>query len=261
MARPLRVEYPGAFYHVLNRGIERRTLFNDDKDYENFLKLCRILHPKFKFILHSYCLMPNHYHLYIETPDANLSRLMQNLNSRYTQLFNRRYKRIGPLFQGRYKAILVDKENYSLQISRYIHLNPVKAKIVSKPEDYKWSSYRSFLGREKQEAFLETEWLLSQLANTIDRAKEDFHRFTMEGIHDTWNPFGRARGGTFLGEETFIDWAKEKFIAKAKDRSISRLREIQKPQDIGMTFPNPVDSLLRQDRLSFVFKGTQISER
>src|SRR3989338_4608181 len=137
MARPLRVEYPGAFYHVFNRGLERREIFRDRGDYERFLALCFKTHHSFKVVLHAYAFLPNHYHLYLETPEANLSRAMRHLDGLYTQSFNRRYTRVGPLLQGRYKAILVDKDNYSMQLARYIHLNPVQAKLAVRPEGYR----------------------------------------------------------------------------------------------------------------------------
>src|SRR3989338_4817159 len=127
MARPLRIEYAGAFYHVMNRGLERREIFQSSQDYEKFLTLLDPLFDRYQVRLHSYCLMPNHYHLYVETPQGYLSKIMRQLDGVYTQSYNRRYKRVGPLLQGRYKAILIEKENYSLELSRYIHLNQVKA--------------------------------------------------------------------------------------------------------------------------------------
>ena len=148
MARPLRIEYPGAFYHVMNRGLERRVIFRDRLDYQAFLHRCLEVHNRFKVIFHAYSLMPNHYHLMMETPAENLSRAMRHLDSVYTQGFNhRKERRVGPLFQGRYKAILIDKDAYALELSRYIHLNPVKAKIVNRPEDHAYSSFRYYVGR------------------------------------------------------------------------------------------------------------------
>ncbi|MBI4056913.1 MAG: transposase, partial [Elusimicrobia bacterium] len=177
--------------------------------------------------------MPNHYHFYLESPLGNLSRFMQNLESRYTQRFNRKYKRVGPLFQGRYKSILIDKENYSLEISRYIHLNPVKAKIVNKPEDYQWSSYSALIGLREPEIFLERKWLLSQMGSAASREEEFFHQFTLQGLGDKWDPSKEARGGSVLGKNDFIRWVREKMIPSKRDRSISRLRELQKPTEIS----------------------------
>jgi len=176
--------------------------------------------------------MPNHYHLYVETPDGNLTRFIQNLDSQYAQQFNRRYHRVGPLWQGRYKAILVEKESYALELSRYIHLNPVKAKLVRAPEDYVWSSYAAFLNQRSPEIFHETKWLLSQIGCSSDKAREALHRFTLEGLCEVWDPEDKALGGLLLGSMPFINWAKREYVRQSSDRSISRLREIQKPMDI-----------------------------
>ena len=122
---PLRIEYSCAFYHVINRGLERLEIFRSKKDYRAFLDLCLELHKRFGLIFHAYCLMPNHYHLMVETPEANLGRALRHLDGVYTQGFNKRHKRVGPLFQGRYKAILMEKEAYGVELSRYIHLNQI----------------------------------------------------------------------------------------------------------------------------------------
>lgn len=141
MARPLRIEYPGAIYHLTARGNARASIFRDDTDRLEFLVIIGNLTEQFNWCCHGYCLMGNHYHLLVETPDANLSAGMRQLGGIYTQRFNRRHNEVGHLFQGRYKSILIEKENYLLELSRYIVLNPVRAKIVADPADYSWSSY------------------------------------------------------------------------------------------------------------------------
>ena len=228
MARPLRVEYPGAFYHVFNRGVEHRTVFTDRKSYEAFLARLEALVKPLGLRAHSYALLPNHYHLYLETPRGNLSQIMQRLEGPYTQFFNAKHQRVGPLFQGRYQAILVEKESYSLEISRYIHLNPVKAGLARSPEDYEWSSYRAFLGREKPRAFLETDWLLAQFGETVANARVEFEKFTREGLGEAWDPFKEAKGGSLLGKESFLKQMQEAFLPRQKDRSLSRLNELQR---------------------------------
>lgn len=224
MARPLRIEYPGAFYHVMNRGLERREIIRDPKDYEKFLKVLADVQKPAGFICHSYCLMPNHYHLFLETPQGNLSKIMQETNGRYTQYYNRRYKRVGPLFQGRYKAKLIDQDSYSLQLSRYIHLNPVKAKMVSRPEGWRWSSYRSFVGATKRPDFLETDWLLKQIGNQ----RREFEKFTMNGLTDGWDPLEPTGRGPVLGAEAFVERIKERFVKKGRDGALTGLRELRK---------------------------------
>jgi REP element-mobilizing transposase RayT len=139
MARPLRIEYPGAVYHITSRGNAYQDVFLDDADRERFLEVLKQTVDRFNWLCHAYCLMMNHYHLLIETVDPTLSRGMRQLNGVYTQAFNRRHERVGHLFQGRYKAILVEKETYLLELSRYIVLNPVRAKMVKKPEEWEWS--------------------------------------------------------------------------------------------------------------------------
>ncbi len=145
MARPLRIAFAGAFYHVTARGNERRRIFLSHRDYEKFLSYMTDAVYKYDVILHAFVLMPNHYHFIVETPKANLSAFMHNLNGTYTTYFNIKRKRAGHLFQGRYKALLIDVNNYLLELSRYIHLNPVRAGITDKPESCRYSSYRAYI--------------------------------------------------------------------------------------------------------------------
>jgi putative transposase len=148
VARPLRIEFEGAVYHVTSRGDDRRKIFSTKRDYEKFKEYLRDAKEKYRFILHCYVLMSNHYHLLIETPEKNLSRIMHFINSSYTTYTNVKKKRNGHLFQGRYKSIVIDKDSYLLELSRYLHLNPVRAKMVDKPEDYPHSSYKSFISAQ-----------------------------------------------------------------------------------------------------------------
>ncbi len=168
MARPLRVEYPGALYHITSRGNAGQNIFRYDRDRLYFLSLFGELIERFNWLCHGYCLMNNHYHLIIETPRGNLSRGMRQLNGIYTQKYNQRYKKTGHVFQGRYKAIIVNRDSYLLELSRYVVLNPVRAHIAEKPEEWKWSSYRATAGVDTSPQFLTTEWLLF----SIRRSKE-----------------------------------------------------------------------------------------
>ena len=146
MARPLRIEYPDALYHVTSRGNRQEDIYLDDQDRNAFLKTLSRVCDRFNWVCHSYCLMSNHYHLMIETPEANLSEGMRQLNGVYTQTLNRNHSRVGHVFQGRYKAILVQKDSYLLELSRYIVLNPVRASMVHSAKDWRWSSYQSTAG-------------------------------------------------------------------------------------------------------------------
>jgi REP-associated tyrosine transposase len=154
MARPLRLEFAGALYHVTSRGDGREDIYRADADRRGFLDVLGEVQGRFHWTVHAYCLMSNHYHLLIETPDANLAKGMRQLNGVYTQRFNRSHDRGGHVFQGRYKAILVQKEAYLLELARYVVLNPVRARMARTPGEYPWSSYRAMIG-----AAVAPEWL------------------------------------------------------------------------------------------------------
>lgn len=173
MARPLRVEYPGAFYHVINRGNAGDAVFKSIRDREKFLEYLGKAAERFSIRIHTYCLMTNHYHLLVETPDPNLSRSIQWINVSYATYFNRKRDRRGHLFQGRFTSILIDADEYLKHLSRYIHLNPVRAKMVDRPSDYLWSSYPAFTGGKKPPDWLEVNWLLSQFGNKRKNAEKN----------------------------------------------------------------------------------------
>ncbi len=175
--------------------------------------------------------MPNHYHLMVETPAGNLSRAMRHLDGVYTQGFNSRKDRVGPLFQGRYKAILIDQDAYSLEVSRYVHLNPVVAKLVRRPEDHKYSSLPHYLSGGKPPVFLETAWLLGQFHRQAGVARRAFHRFTMNGLKDRWRPEAELRGGLILGSEAFFEKIRSQYLEGREDREIPQLRKSRRSPD------------------------------
>jgi len=223
MARPLRIEFPGAVYHIISRGNAKQSIFLDESDRRTFLKLLSSVVERFNWLCHAYCLMDNHYHLIIETPDGNLSRGMRQLNGVYTQGFNRRHGRDGHLFQGRYKSILVDKDNFLLSLCRYVILNPVKTGLVKRPENWKWSSYRETIGESKKPSFLTTDWILSQFGEKKSLAIIEYKRFVSEG-KDVEYPWEALRGQVFLGNDHFI----EKFKKVLKEKEI--LKEVPRAQ-------------------------------
>jgi putative transposase len=202
MARPLRIEYSGAVYHVTGRGNEKKPIFKDDSDRETFLQTLSQVNKRYHWFCHAYCLMNNHYHLIIETPDGNLSVGMRQLNGVYTQAFNKRHKRVGHLFQGRYKAILIQKDSHLLEVCRYVVLNPVRARAVEKPEMWKWSSYRATCGIGKSHLSLTTEWILGQFGSTRKIAERAYRKFVKEGMRGEtiWNA---VKAQSILGEEEF----------------------------------------------------------
>ncbi|MGH7826702.1 MAG: transposase [Candidatus Binatia bacterium] len=176
MARPLRLEFPGAIYHLTSRGNARQKMFFGDGDRELFLNILARVVSRYGWLCHGYCLMENHYHLLVETPKANLSRGMRQLNGIYTQSFNRRHHRVGHLFQGRFKAILVEKECYLLELCRFIVLNPVRVKSKSQVQAWEWSSYRATAGLAPTREFLTTDWVLGQFGKSRTTAQKRLRR-------------------------------------------------------------------------------------
>ncbi|MGE0826479.1 MAG: transposase [Candidatus Binatia bacterium] len=182
MTRPLRVEFPGAVYHVTARGDGREAIFIDDSDRRLFLEVVGHVLDRFAWQCHAYCLMGNHYHLLIETPEANLSRGMRQMNGVYTQRFNRRHARVGHVFQGRYKAIVVQKDEHLLELCRYVVLNPVRAGMVKRVQDWHWSSYRVTVGQTDSPSWVTTDWLLAQFGQRQAAAIRAYQQFVTEGV-------------------------------------------------------------------------------
>ena len=203
MTRPLRLEFPGALYHVTSRGNRRNPIFQDDADRRAWLDVLGRVCERHHFVIHSFCQMTNHYHLLIETVEANLSQGMRQLNGLYTQHFNWRHSHVGHLFQGRYKAILVQKESYLLELSRYIVLNPLRAKMVSSLDDWRWSSHHYFVSQEYPPSWLERDWLLSRFDNAHTAAVSAYQVFVLEGI-DGINPLTAIRHQILLGDDAFV---------------------------------------------------------
>ena len=202
MARPLRIEYPGAVYHITSRGNAKRSIYRGRADREAFLKTLKQVVDRFNWLCHAYCLMPNHYHLLIETVDPTLSRGMQQLNGVYTQTFNRKHARVGHVFQGRYKAILVEKEAYLLELSRYIVLNPVRAGLDRAAKGWKWSSYSATAGLVPVPSLLTTDWILNQFSSNKSEAQQRYRRFISQGRdYKVWEGL---KGQIYLGSDAFI---------------------------------------------------------
>lgn len=227
MARPLRIEYPGAFYHVTSRGNEQKDIFKSKKDREKFISYLESASVRYGAIIHAYCLMSNHYHLLIETPHGNLSQIMKHINSSYTTYYNVKRKRAGHLLQGRYKAILVDGDAYATELSRYIHLNPVRAGIVAIPEDYPWMSYRYYTG-EKVPDWLVTGFTLEYFSKHIETAKEKYKRFVHDLINQEYqSPLLETVASTILRSPEFVTAIQENHLnSKQADRDLPTLREL-----------------------------------
>jgi putative transposase len=204
MARPLRIEFPGAIYHVTTRGNAGEPIVRGDGERQAWLTVVGDVVDQFHWLCHAYCLMSNHYHLLVETPEANLSRGMRQLNGVFTQLINRRSARFGHLFQGRFKAILVERESYLLELCRYLVLNPVRAGLVDQPERYQWSSYRTTCGLESEPGWLAVDWVLAQFGDRRSAARRAYREFVQDGVRSE-SPWAAVRGQIALGDRTFVE--------------------------------------------------------
>jgi len=212
MARPLRIEFPGALYHVTARGNERRTVFRDDADRHRFLGAVDEVSKEYGLRIHAYCLLPNHYHLLVETPRANLSRAIGWLQTTYTIRFNRRHRRSGHLFQGRFKAHIVDADDYARQLVCYVHLNPVRPRDKNTiiPADrqpaldrWRWSSHLAYLGRAPVPTWLCTDWL-AFFGRTREQARRNYEKLIGEAFGNcVQSPWDKLRGGLALGNDAF----------------------------------------------------------
>jgi len=230
MARPLRITFPGAFYHVTSRGNERKAVFKSKRDREKFLEYLESATLRYDARIHTYCLMDNHYHLLLETPSGNLSQIMRHINGAYTTYFNVKRDRSGHLFQGRYKAILVDIDEYAKELSRYIHLNPVRAKIVQKPEEYAWSSYQYFIGKQKPAEWLYRDFILGYFGKKVSSAQKGYQEFVNALVFEEYgSPLEQVVSSTLLGSADFIAYIKDNFIsAKKPDKELPALKELVK---------------------------------
>jgi len=218
MARPLRIEYAGAFYHVTARGNERRRIYYGKADYEKFKTYLEQAEEKYGYLLHCYVLMTNHYHLVIETPMGNLSSVMHYINGSYTNYINIKKRRSGHLFQGRYKAILIDQDSYLLELSSYIHLNPVRAKLVERAEDYPYSSYSAYISKGKNE-IVYRDLILGMVSKTKKDAIYNYKNFVDRAIGaELENPLKNVYAGMILGGTRFIKEALNRIKEKDLDR-------------------------------------------
>ncbi len=226
MARPLRIEYPGALYHITTRGNAKQPIFLDDKDHYCFLKTLSETIETHNWLCHAYCLMPNHYHLLIETPDANLSLGMRDLNGVYTQRFNKRNDRVGHLFQGRYKAFVVEKEPYLLRVARYTVINAVRAGLVKHPNEWPWSSFAATVGDEKRPGWLCADWILSFFSEKKKEAQVEYYNFVEQGLNER-SPFEETEKGMILGSPQFVHYLRDSTTCESE-----QIKEIPRSERI-----------------------------
>ncbi len=221
MARPYRIQSENCFYHITSRGNNRKKIYLSEYDYRKFLEYLREAKEKYKFYLYAYCLMANHYHLLLETTQANISKIMHYINGSYTTYHNIKRHRCGHLFQGRYKSIVVDKDSYFLELSRYIHLNPVRAKIVQVPEKYKWSSYNAYLAR-KSDIHIDKD----RIKNSLDMNGAQYRQFVQDGINNKVDLFSQVYAGFLLGSTKFIKGKLAYLKGKVESKDFSYHKEI-----------------------------------
>jgi putative transposase len=222
MARPLRLEVPGAFHHVMSRGNDGIPIFREEPDYLKFLALLAAAITRFRWILHDWVLMTNHFHLAIETPECTLSDGMHWLLGSYAQWFNRRHRRRGHLFQERFKNVLVEKESYLLTLSRYIALNPVEAGMVQRPEDYRWSSYRARAGYESAPDWLTTATLESMFHPEPAKAREEYRKFVDAGMDDPRDLEGEVVARMYLGTAAWIERMQKQVDEEERSEEMRR---------------------------------------
>ena len=227
MARPLRLQYPGALYHITARGNERKAIFRSIADREAFRTILAQTVDRYRLILHAYVLMGNHYHLLVETREANLSLALRHLNGVYTGYFNRGHRRIGHLFQGRYKAIVVEKESYLLELSRYIHLNPIRARRGVRLGRYPWSSYPAYIGRRPVPVWLTRQAVLGYFGRNLARAQDAYRAFVEEGLRrGVERPWEKVIGQVVLGGPELLRFLRGK-VGQGRDREVPSRRQLE----------------------------------
>jgi REP element-mobilizing transposase RayT len=232
MARPLRIEFAGALYHATSRGNRREPIYEDDEDRQLFLATLGEVTGRMNWICHGYCLMTNHYHLIIETPEGNLAKGMRQLNGVYTQASNRRHGRVGHLFQGRYYAVLVDSGAYLLELARYVVLNPVRAGMVDQPDAWPWSSYKAMVGAAEIPEWLATEGLLTQFNERQVDAQRQLKKFVAEGIGKP-SIWAALKGQIYLGDEEFVRRAQARLGGASEDVNVPQVQRRPPPLSLA----------------------------
>jgi len=250
MSRALRIEYPNALYHITSRGNDRKLIFLANDDYMMFLRLLKQTLQRYNWLCYAYCLMPNHYHLLIETPDANVSAGMRYLNSVYTQKFNQSNDRVGHIFQGRFKAILVEKENYLTTLLRYIAFNPVRAKLANTPQDWRWSSYHETIAATNP--IVARDILLAYFGQTNNESLTAYREFIAAGAPaDIWR---NVKKGMFLGQNKWIEEIKPPADDITKIIEIPRAQRYFQRPPLNELFNPPIS---RQERNNKIYMAQQ----
>ena len=227
MSRPLRIQYPDAWYHVMNRGRRGEAIFTIKEDYGAFVDLLEELDEVFNVRIVAYCLMPSHYHILVQTPDANISRSMRHLNGVYTQRYNKRHRFDGQLFRGRYKSIVVESDSYALELVRYIHRNPLEAGLSDSLQKYQWSSHRAYLSDSKKWKWLHKDYILRLFSKSKPESIRLYKRFILKETPEEINRiFGRSNLPAILGSKDFVDRIKERFFNQRNFEEIPETKKL-----------------------------------
>jgi REP element-mobilizing transposase RayT len=228
MARPLRIQFAGALYHVISRGNERKPIVRDRADREKRLDWLRRTVETYGWRLYAFVLMTNHEHLFLQTPEASLAAGMQYLNGSYTGYFNRRHGRSGHLFQGRYRGHLIEEEGHYLEVSRYIHLNPVRARAVDAPEKWPWGSYRGYRWARRALPWVTYGRVLAEFGRSEADARRAYTRFVQAGLDEPKkSPFANAVGGLLLGSAEFVARIQERLKSRPVDKALPELEKLR----------------------------------
>jgi putative transposase len=256
MARPYRLQAENCFYHITSRGDDRKNIFISDHDFEKFLEYLSRAKDKYKFNLYTYCLMPNHYHLFIEILQPNLSKIMQYVNTAYTVYYNKKRNKTGHLFQGRYKSLLVDEDAYFLELTRYIHLNPVRAKMVDLPQKYRWSSFKGYI-KPKTDKYIDYPELISYLGMKPLEYKD----FVLSAIDKNDTLLDKVYASSFLGTKTFIKDKLNEFRPEIESGDFAHKRKLQPSVSISDII-NAVAKVFNETKESvFAKKNSQSNTR
>ena len=249
MSRPLRIQYANAWYHVMNRGRRGEAVFHGPEDYHCFIDLLKEASGMWEIKIAAYCLMDNHYHLLVQTPEANLSRCMRHINGLYTQSYNRRHKSDGSLFRGRYKSVLVDADGYLLELVKYIHRNPLRAGIVNKLEDYVWSSHAGYVSSSEKWNWLYKDFVLLMLSEEKQKQKKAYKDFVREvESSGVIKFFKKTNLPAILGREEFIAGIRRKFNKQGSENGVPQSRMLalsvaEIKQIVAMEYKTTVDAL------------------
>ncbi len=272
MARPLRIQYQNAYYHTTCRGNAREIIFLDDQDRKTFLTLLESSSLTYGVEVFCYVLMNNHFHLVLKTPRGNLSEFMRHFNISYTSFFNRRQARVGHLYQGRYKAFLIEADRYLLEVSRYVHLNPIRTqeKEKIKPKErlsllksYPWSTFSGYFRNDKRESFINYREVLSYLGGDTPSSRRKYITFVLEGLkREIANPIDTSRGHSILGSDSFVEGLKDRFLAQD---AISREQpELRRLKSLSLSPEEVIESILHltgRSSREVVAKSARGSER